>query len=246
MLHGLLSGVGGRGWPLLRPSLGPAGAAGGPGQLPEQRLPSRPQVAAPAEPWRAALLRRGRLWQVQRRRAGRGREPRGEVRGRVGVRGQCPRPPSTAGPSPPRSRGAARPVPPESLSDSWLPLQMRRAQEPRAQTAAPRSPYSPLEPRSPSRSPEPGGEWARTRRTLAPRPAPPACAARRPPCRSRWCWRPRGQAGPEYPRALSHLWPEGHSRSFAIRDKPACHGGGCRARWPPDPGGGGAGLSLQD
>lgn len=112
------------------------GGGGGPGQLPEQRLPSRPQVAAPAEPRRAALLRRGRLWQVQRRRAGRGREPRGEVRGRVGVRGQCPRPPSTAGPSPPRSRGAARPVPPESLSDSRLPLQMRRAQEPRARGRA--------------------------------------------------------------------------------------------------------------
>lgn len=109
---------------------------------------------------------------------------------------------------------------------------MRRAQEPRAQTAAPRSP-------------EPGGERARTRRTLAARPAPPACAARRPPCRSRWCQRPRGRAGPEYPRALSHLRPEVHSHSFAIRDKPACRGGGCRARWPLDPSGGGAGLSLQ-
>lgn len=55
---------------------------------------SHPQVPAPAEPRRAALLGRGPLQQVQRRRADRERGPPGEAGRRHGVRGVCPPPPA--------------------------------------------------------------------------------------------------------------------------------------------------------
>ena len=54
-----------------------------------------PQVPAPAEPRRAALLGRGPLQQVQRRRADRERGPQGEAGRRLRVRGGCPPPADT-------------------------------------------------------------------------------------------------------------------------------------------------------
>ena len=70
---------------------------------------SRPQVPAPAEPRRAALLRRGPLQQVQRRRADRERGPPGEAGRRHGVRGGCPPPRcGLRGGGPSRPPGALR------------------------------------------------------------------------------------------------------------------------------------------
>ena len=82
------------GFPLDAAAMRPGGGPGGGADW-----CAVPQVPAPAEPRRAALLRRRPLQQVQRRRADRERGPPGEAGRRHGVRGGCPRPAAGCGPS---------------------------------------------------------------------------------------------------------------------------------------------------